>query len=112
MDRINDVFSSTSYLIPLETFGNHDHYLLEIFFSLVLFYSMITPQSPVLAFSPSWTPKKCFHGLVYCPLLTLNSPIGFSVFPPSFMEIQLLCLPMKFLIIHVYHELASLHTNW
>lgn len=51
-------------------------------------------------------------GLVYCHHLILNTPIGFIVFPPSFMEIQLLLIHwlMKFLIIHVYHELDSLHS--
>lgn len=55
---------------PSETLENHDYYLLEIFFSLVLLcdYSSIT----MLAFSPSWTPKMCSHGLLYS-LLALNS---------------------------------------
>ena len=112
MDRINGVFSSTSYLTPLRH--------LEIMIAISLKFSSLCSILWLLLKHQCWLSLlrgllKCVSmGLVYCLLLILNTPIGFTVFPPLFMEIQLLLIHwlMKFLIIHVYHEVALLHTNW
>lgn len=70
-----------------EVLGNHDHYLLEIFFSLFCsILRLLLKHQCWLSFLRGLL--KCVSmGFVYCRLLILNTPVGFIVFPPSFMEI-------------------------
>lgn len=94
---------------------------LEIMITISLKFSSLCSVSILWLLSSNFSPGfPLLCGLLKCVsmgfgLLSssyIKPPIGFIVFPPSFMEIQLLLIHwlMKFLIIHVYHELDSLHS--